>query len=338
MSLLNLSDLTALIHGLPPGSEQAASMAVDRNNNLTKPAGSLGQLEELAIWLSAWQGQHPPRFDRPQIVIFAGNHGVTAKGVSAFPAEVTFQMVANFKAGGAAINQLAKIVGADFTIIELDLDTPTADISEHPAMTEAECISAFNTGWNSVDQSASMLVVGEMGIGNTTIASALAAALFDGQGADWAGPGTGVTGDALARKAAIVDHALKRHQHILSDPVGILQHLGGREIAAMAGAIVAARTHNIPVILDGFIATSAAAVLHKISASALDHCIAGHCSEEPGHIKMLQALGKQPLLSLGLRLGEGSGAALALNILQAAVATHTGMATFAEAGVSTSDE
>lgn len=338
MSLLNLSDLAALVTELPGRSDQAAGKAAERNSILTKPAGSLGQLEELAIWLSAWQGLHPPRFARPQIVIFAGNHGVTQKGVSAFPAEVTFQMVANFKAGGAAINQLAKIVDADFQIIELDLHSPTADITEHPAMTEAECVAAFNTGWQSIDEDASMLVVGEMGIGNTTIASALAAALFSGTGADWTGPGTGVSGEALTRKAGIVDQALSRHQHILSDPAGILQHLGGREIAAMAGAIVAARMKAVPVILDGFIATSAAAVLHKISPAALDHCIAGHCSDEPGHIKLLQALEKPPLLSLGLRLGEGSGAALALNILQAAVATHTGMATFDEAGVSTSDD
>jgi len=241
-------------------------------------------------------------------------------------------MVANFEHGGAAINQLSKAFGAKMDVVALDLDTPTADFTEAPAMTEAEVIAALAAGWNAVDASSDLLVTGEMGIGNTTSAAAVAAAVLGGEAADWTGRGTGVDDAGLARKTDVVAKGLALHD--VSDPLEALRCLGGRELAAMAGAIAAARSYRIPVILDGFICSAAASVLEKAHAGALDHTVAGHLSAEGAHRRLLDALGKQPLLDLGLRLGEGSGAALAIGVLKGAIACHSGMATFAEAGVS----
>ncbi len=310
----------------------AADGAAERNGQLTKPPGALGRLEDLAIWYAAWRGDARPQVAAPQVIVFAGNHGVTAQGVSAFPPEVTVQMVMNFEHGGAAINQLAKAAGAKMDVHALDLDRPTADFTQAPAMSEAELLSALQTGWNAVDPQSDLLVVGEMGIGNTTPAAAIACALYGGEAADWTGRGTGVDDAGLANKTRVVAEGVALHGS--EDGLEVLRCLGGREIAAMAGAIAAARMLRIPVILDGFICTSAVACLARISPSALDHTIAGHQSAEGAHAAMLSKLGKEPLLSLGLRLGEGSGGALAINILKSAVACHSGMATFAEAGVS----
>lgn len=319
--------------GQQPGSDSAAvAAATVRNGQLTKPPGALGRLENLAIWYAGWRGTDRPRIDAPQVIVFAGNHGVCAQGVSAFPPEVTVQMVTNFEQGGAAINQLAQAFGARMDVHALALDRPTADFTAEPAMTEEEVVSALQTGWSAVDTGADLLVTGEMGIGNTTSAAALAAALYGGSGADWAGRGTGVDDAGLARKAAVIDRALALHQP--GDALQALRCLGGRELAAMAGAIAAARQHRIPVILDGFICTAAAAVLERTQAGALDHAVAGHLSAEGAHARLLAEIGKEPLLNLGLRLGEGSGAALAMGVLKGAIACHSGMATFAEAGVS----
>lgn len=330
----SLSEFRKELSSLTTINQAASDAAVSRDAVLTKPAGSLGDLEALAIWLSGWQSKHPPSCDKPQVVIFAGNHGVCDQGISAFPQEVTVQMVANFENGGAAINQLALAFGASFSVKALELDNPTADFTSAPAMSEAECAAALAAGWSSVDNDTDILVVGEMGIGNTTVAAALSAALLGGTGAEWAGPGTGVSEEGVQRKAAVIDAGLARHRDILDDPLKILQCLGGREIAAMVGAVLSARQKHIPVLLDGFVATAAATVLFKANAKTLDHCVAGHVSAEPGHKKLLKAINKEPLLSLGMRLGEGSGAALALAIIKGAVATHNGMASFADAGVS----
>jgi len=327
-----LAEFAALLTAAPAADAAARSAASDRNGQLTKPPGALGRLEDLALWVASWQGTGRPRIIAPQVIIFAGNHGVCAQGVSAFPPEVTVQMVANFQHGGAAINQLSKTFGAAMSVHALDLDRPTADFTQSPAMTEAETLAALHTGWDAVDPKSDLLVVGEMGIGNTTVAAALAAALLGGSGADWVGRGTGVDNAGLSRKAKAVDAGLARHPS--RDPMQVLANLGGREIAAMAGAMARARTLGIPLILDGFIACSAALVLHAVTPTALDHAVAGHLSAEGAHGRLLAALGKEPLLSLGLRLGEGSGAALAIGIVQAAVACHSGMVTFAEAGVS----
>jgi nicotinate-nucleotide--dimethylbenzimidazole phosphoribosyltransferase len=329
----SLAAFRALLAAAPGPHEAARRGAADRNAMLTKPPGALGRLEDLAIWYASWRGDARPRLERPQVIVFAGNHGVTARGVSAFPAEVTAQMVVNFDRGGAAINQLARAFGATLSVHALDLDRPTGDFTTVPAMTEDELVAALATGWQAVDPAADLLVPGEMGIGNTTVAAALACALFGGAPADWTGRGTGVDDAGLARKQAVVAAGLARHG-AARDPLDILACLGGREIAAMAGAIAAARALRIPVILDGFICTAAAAVLERACPGALDHAVAGHLSAEGAHGRLLAALGKDPLLSLGLRLGEGSGAALAIGILQGALACHSGMATFAEAGVS----
>lgn len=320
--------------GLPGPDADARAAAEARNGQLTKPPGALGRLEELALWYSAWRGSDRPRIERPQIVVFAGNHGVAARGVSAFPPEVTVQMVANFEAGGAAINQLARAFGATMSVVALDLDRPTEDFTKGPAMTEAELCAALSSGWDAVDPGADLFVAGEMGIGNTTAAAAIAAALFGGTGADWAGRGTGLDDAGVAAKAAVIAEALALHAEALADPLEVLRCLGGRELAAMAGAFAAARAHRVPAILDGFIACAAAAVLECAAPGALDHAVAGHLSAEGAHGRLLNALGKPPLLDLGLRLGEGSGAALAIAVLQGAVACHSGMATFGEAGVS----
>nr|WP_170538331.1 nicotinate-nucleotide--dimethylbenzimidazole phosphoribosyltransferase [Ruegeria arenilitoris] len=334
--LPELNDLNTFRDALRnvPGPDEAAKQgAADRNGQLTKPPGALGRLEDLAIWYAGWRGDARPQIKAPQVIVFAGNHGVTAQGVSAFPPEVTVQMVMNFEHGGAAINQLAKAAGAKMTVHALDLDRPTADFTKAPAMSEAELQAALQTGWSAVDPTADLLVVGEMGIGNTTPAAAIACALFGGEAADWTGRGTGVDDAGLANKTRVVAQGVALHG-ASDDGLEILRCLGGREIAAMAGAIAAARILRIPVILDGFICTSAAACLDRLAPGTLDHAVAGHQSAEGAHAAMLTKLDKAPLLSLGLRLGEGSGAALAINILKSAVACHSGMATFAEAGVS----
>lgn len=332
MTFDTLEGFRTVLSGAPgpdAGAEQAARA---RQGHLTKPPGSLGRLEHLAVWLAGWQGREKPAVERPQILIFAGNHGVAARGVSAFPPEVTVQMVANFRAGGAAINQLARVAGATMGVHALHLDRPTGDFTEGPAMSESEVVEALATGWEAVDAGADLLVVGEMGIGNTTSASALACALYGGAAEDWVGRGTGVDAAGLARKAAVVAAGVARHGG--ADPLEVLRCLGGREIAAMAGAMARARALRMPLILDGFIACAAAAVLERAVPGALDHAVAGHRSAEGAHGALLDRLGKAPLLDLGLRLGEGSGAALAIAIVRAAAACHSGMATFAEAGVS----
>ncbi|WP_170331141.1 nicotinate-nucleotide--dimethylbenzimidazole phosphoribosyltransferase [Ruegeria arenilitoris] len=334
--LPELNDLKTLRDTLTqaPGPDEAALQgAADRNGQLTKPPGALGRLEDLAIWYAGWRGDARPQITAPQVIVFAGNHGVTAQGVSAFPPEVTVQMVMNFEHGGAAINQLAKAAGATMDVHALNLDSPTADFTEGPAMSEDELLQALRTGWNAVDPKADLLVVGEMGIGNTTPAAAIACALFGGDAADWTGRGTGVDDAGLINKTRVVAEGVALHAGAV-DGLDVLRCLGGREIAAMAGAIAAARVLRIPVILDGFICSAAAACLADVSDDALDHTVAGHQSAEGAHGAVLEKLGKEPMLSLGLRLGEGSGGALAINILKSAVACHSGMATFAEAGVS----
>lgn len=307
------------------------------NGELTKPPGSLGRLEDLAIWYASWRGHLRPQVDAPQVIIFAGNHGITAHGVSAFPAEVTRQMVSNFEQGGAAINQLAHMIGAQLDVIALQLDRPTQDFTQGPALQEHEVVDALSIGWNSVDPASDLLVVGEMGIGNTTAAAALCHALFGDQASDWTGRGTGIDNEGLAIKARVVEAGVLAHRDQIRDGLDALVHLGGREIAAMAGAIAAARNYRIPVILDGFICCAAAACLEQTAAGALDHTVAGHVSAETAHQALLQRIGKVPLLSLDMRLGEGSGGTLAVQILRGALACHSGMATFSEAGVSDAD-
>ncbi|MFQ5774794.1 MAG: nicotinate-nucleotide--dimethylbenzimidazole phosphoribosyltransferase [Kiloniellaceae bacterium] len=330
----SFDEIRALLRELPGPDLEAGSAAATRQAQLTKPAGALGRLEELAEWLAAWQGRHPPRVERPHTAVFAGNHGVAARGVSAYPAEVTRQMVRNFIDGGAAVNQLCAVAQSDLRVYELALEEPTRDFSEASAMDEADCARAIAYGMMAVEEGIDVLALGEMGIGNTTSAAAVCHALFGGQARDWVGRGTGVDDAGLARKTALIEAAVDRHRAAMSDPLEVLRRLGGFELAAILGAVMAARLARAPVLLDGYACTAAAAVLWAMDKRALDHCQAAHVSAEPGHRRLLERLGKTALFDLGMRLGEATGAVLAILLLKGACACHNDMATFAEAGVS----
>ncbi len=324
----------AALGNLPQADVAARSAAKARQATLTKPLGSLGRLEDVAVLMAGWQGRERPRLDQGRAIVFAGNHGIVARGVSAFPGSVTAQMVANFKHGGAAINALSKAAGLDLTIVALDLDRPTADFTREPAMSEADCLAALNAGAAAVEGMAELIVLGEMGIGNSTTAAALCLASFEGQASDWVGPGTGVDPAGVARKIETVEAGMALHGDALTSPFETLRRLGGRELAAIAGAVVGARLAGVPVMLDGFICCAAIAPLAAACPDILDHCLAAHVSAEPGHARLLEEFRLEPLLSLGMRLGEGSGAAVATLLVRAALAAHDEMATFAEAGVS----
>lgn len=327
-------DLLLLV---PEGNEEAVDAVRMHDAQLTKPPGSLGKMEELVAWLARWQGKGKPTLDNPMVAIFAANHGVTDQGVSAFPREVTAQMVANFTNGGAAISQICALHELNLRVFELALELPTGDITLAPAMDDKMCAATIAYGMEAIAGKPDCLAIGEMGIGNTTVAAAVYAALYGGTGAEWVGRGTGVDNAGLKRKADAVDRALAFHRGGLTDPLAILARLGGREIAAMLGALVAARHQKIPVIVDGFVATAAAAVAHAVNPGAIDHCIFAHVSAESAHGKVLERMGVTPLLDLGMRLGEGSGAALGMVLVKTALHLHTNMATFASAGVSNKD-
>jgi nicotinate-nucleotide--dimethylbenzimidazole phosphoribosyltransferase len=330
----SLDDVRRLCQRLPAFSAAAAEAAARRQAELTKPAGALGRLEEIAVWLAGWQGRTIPRADHIRIAVFAGNHGVAARGVSAYPAAVTAEMVRNYARGGAAISQLATLLDAELRVVPLALDAPTADFTQAPALSEAACVAAIREGMAAVEGELDLICLGEMGIANTTSGAALAAALLGGGGEAWAGRGSGVDDAGLARKRTAIDAGLARHEEALGDPLEAMRRLGGRELAAIMGAVLAARLRRLPVLLDGFTCTAACLPLARLEAGALDHCRIGHCSAEAGHRRLIEALGMAPLADLGMRLGEASGAALAALIVRAAVACHAGMATFAEAGVS----
>jgi nicotinate-nucleotide--dimethylbenzimidazole phosphoribosyltransferase len=323
-----------LLIAAPPGPDEKAVAAVrKRDLMLTKPPGALGRLEEIVEWLAAWSGRPVPQVTRPLVAVFAGNHGVTAQGVSPYPPEVTAQMVANFAAGGAAINQICIAHDLGLKVFDLALEHPTADFTVEAALDERACAATMAFGMEAIAGGTDLLCIGEMGIGNTTSAAAIFTALFGGPASLWAGAGTGADAAGIARKAAVIDRAIALHQDHLNDPLEVLRRLGGREIAAMAGAILAARMEKVPVIIDGFVATSAAAVLHAMNPDTLSHCLFGHVSAERAHRAALERLGARPLLDLGMRLGEGTGAAIAAGIVKAAALCHSGMATFGEAGV-----
>lgn len=330
-------DIRALLNDLPGPDTHAAQRVAERDAQLTKPAGSLGRLEDIAEWLAAWTGR-APQVTRPLVAIFAGNHGVTKQGVSPFPSEVTAQMVANFTNGGAAINQICIAHDLGLKVFDLALEVPTKDITEEAAMDERTCAATMAFGMESIAGGTDLLCIGEMGIGNTTIASAIFLALFGGEAADWVGPGTGHDAKGVALKAVVIERAVAAHKDHLLDPLEVLRRLGGRELAAMTGAILAARAQRIPVIIDGFVATASAAILYATDPSSLDHCLFAHTSAEPAHEKALAKMNKKPLLDLGMRLGEGTGAALAAGIVKAAALCNTGMATFAEAAVTDRDD
>jgi nicotinate-nucleotide--dimethylbenzimidazole phosphoribosyltransferase len=331
---LPFDDFRLLIETLPGPNLEAVEAVRKRDQFLTKPKGALGRMEEIVEWLAAWTGKHRPQVTRPLVAVFAGNHGVTAQGISPYPPEVTVQMVANFAAGGAAINQICIAHDLGLKVFDLALEHPTADFTVEAALDERACAATMAFGMEAIAGGTDLLCIGEMGIGNTTSAAAIYAALYGGPASLWAGAGTGADAQLIAHKAAVIDRAIILHKAHLNDPLEVLRRLGGREIAAMAGAILAARMERIPVIIDGFVASSAAAILHATNPDALSHCLFGHVSAEQAHRAALAKMGARPLLDLGMRLGEGTGAALAAGIVKAAALCHSGMATFGEAGVS----
>ena len=340
---------------LPCAAPDAAAgeRAAARQAQLTKPPGSLGRLEALAVQLAALQGTDRPTVERVQVCVFAGDHGVAAQGVSAFPQAVTAQMLANFVAGGAAVSVLARAQGASLDVVNLGtavdpgplpgvidarIAPMTADFTIEPAMTEAQLGAALDAGRAAVQRAvqagAQLFIGGEMGIANTTAAAALACALLREKPVALCGPGTGLDAAGVAHKATVIGRALALHGPHVDNPFEALRRLGGFEIAALAGAAIACAQAGLPLLVDGFIVTAATLAACRIEPRVRDWLLFAHRSAEPGHSRLLAALDATPLLALDLRLGEGSGALAALPLLRLACAVHAGMATFAEAGVS----
>lgn len=323
----------------PPDAEAAAA-ARARQDRLTKPPGSLGRLEDLSVWVASCQGICPPRqFQRARVVVFAGDHGVTDAGVSAYPAEVTAQMVANFEAGGAAINVLAESAGATMRVVDMAVgpDKRSGNIAIEDALTADQLQSALDAGRSiaddEVDSGADLLIAGDMGIGNTTPATTLVAALTNVEPVAVIGRGTGVDDAGWARKTAAVRDALYRTRAAGADPAALLRICGGADLAAIAGFCAQAAVRRTPVLLDGLVVTAAALVADRLAPGARQWWQAGHRSTEPAHAVALQHLALEPIVDMRMRLGEGTGAAVALPIVRAAVAALASMATFDEAGI-----
>ncbi|SFR80469.1 nicotinate-nucleotide-dimethylbenzimidazole phosphoribosyltransferase [Marinobacter daqiaonensis] len=338
----------------PPAPDPAArERARERQNGLTKPRGSLGRLEQLAITLCALQATDRPSVERVAISVFAGDHGVCTEGISAFPQEVTAQMIANFASGGAAISVLANHLGASLDVVNVGTVTPpdhqlpgvrhemvsagTANLARQPAMTDDQAVAALRVGDTAAARAAEnhgqLFIGGDMGIGNTTAAAALACALLDEDPRNLVGPGTGLDSEGVSHKARVVERALERHG-TGREPLSVLASLGGLEIAALTGAILGAASRRIPVLVDGFIVSVAALVAVRQQPALRDWLFFAHRSAEPGHQRVLAALDAQPLLDLGMRLGEGSGAAVAVPLMRLACDLHNDMASFEDAGVS----
>ena len=346
-------NLEELLMNIPFLDDEVRRTAQKRQDQLTKPSGSLGKLETLSILMAGITGNPAPHLDRKVVFVMAGDHGVTAEGISAYPAEVTTQMVMNFLQGGAAINVLARHVGAEVVVVDMGvvgdlpihsnlivkkIDRGTNNICLGPAMTRAQAIQAILTGaelaYAAIAEGAQILATGEMGIGNTTSSAAIMAALGVAAIEDCVGRGTGVDDEGLKRKRRVVEQALRINQPDPLDGLDLLSKLGGFEIAGLVGVILGGASRRVPVVIDGFITTAAALIAVTLAPRARDFIIAAHRSQEQGHKKMLEWLGLQPVLDLGMRLGEGSGAVLAMSILDAACKILNEMATFTEAGIS----
>ncbi len=334
LSVTSLDEVRELVKNLPGPDETAAAAARDREANLTKPAGSLGRLETFAEWLSAWQGRHPPDMSNPRAAVFIGHHGVAKLGVSAFGPEVTDQMHQNYHMGGAGFNTMCKAMDVPYDICPIDLDSSTEDFTKVPAMTEAEMVNAINVGMSVVKPGQSMFCPGEMGIANTASAAAVLAALYGETAEDWTGMGSGVRGPHLQKKIEVVQQGLDLHTTDNPDPLEIMRRLGGRELAAMVGVILAARLLRVPVMIDGFLCSASAMVLEKLQPGAIAHCQFSHASAEPGHARLMKHIGARPILDMDMRLGEASGAVLAFGILRSAAFCHSELLTFEEAAVS----
>ena len=325
--------LRDLLRDLPAVDEGAAAGVRDRASQVLRPSGALQRLDDIAVHVAGWHGTDRPRIDRPAVIVFAADHGVAAGGVSAYPSEVTAAMLAAVQAGRATINAVAAAVGATVTVHDVGVGDPTGDIRTESALTTGRFDDTVRAAVAAVDDAvasgADLIVLGELGIGNTTAAAAVAAALLGGGTERWVGRGTGVDDDGLARKHDAVARATERVQGE-TDPLEVLRSVGGAELVAMAAAAVQARHHRVPVVIDGYIATAALLPVHEAVPGALDHCVAGHRSPEPGHRLLLERLALDPLLDLGMRLGEGSGAVAAIPLVRAACAGVVDVATFGE--------
>jgi len=326
VSALPFEDFRVLLDKLPEPDEKVEADIRRVFARAALAQGPFGLMEDIAAWFAGWTGRANPQVSRPLVAIFAGTHGVAAHGVSPRPVTATAEAVELCAAGGAAINQVCLTYDLGLKVFDLALDLPTGDITREPALDERGCAATMAFGMEAIAGGADLLCLGDMGVGNSTVAAALLAALFGGAGRDWVGPGSGADEAAVARKAAIVDQALDLHGPHLDDPLEALARVGGREFAAIAGAILAARMERIPVLIDGFPATAAAAVLHKVKPGALDHCLLASLSPEPGHRRAAGFIGMQPVLDLGIGHGEGVGAALGAGLVKAAVQMASGMA------------
>lgn len=326
-------DIRGLLRQMPAIDEAAVNKVRARQMTLIKPPGSLGRLETMVEWLAGWQGKAEPTLDRPTVAVFAANHGVNAQGVSAWPSDVTRVIMESVSSGKAAISQICAANDLGLKVFDLALNVPTKDFTVSAAMEEADCAATMAFGMEALAGEPDLLMFGEVGIGNTTSAAAIYHALYGGAASDWTGRGAGADEAQMTRKITAVEAGVKLHAAALADPLEVLRRLGGREIAAIAGAILAARLQRIPVLLDGFVVCAAAAVLHALDPRALDHCMAAHVSGEMAHRVVLERLGLQPVFDMGMRLGEGTGAALVAPLLKSALATHKGMATFADIGL-----
>jgi len=326
-----MSLLRDALHNLPDCDAEARRSVHERAAHILRPMGALAWLDDIAEWVAGWQRTAEPRVNKPAGLIFAADHGVAAATeVSAYPTGVTEAMFSAYQQGRSTINAFARLAGATVTAIDVGIGDPTGDIRFEPAMSEERFDAVVRTAFDAVDQlDCDLLVLGEMGIGNTTTSAAIAAALAGGETAAWVGRGTGVDDEGLVRKRQAVLESVRRIAGI-TDPIEILREVGGAEIAAVTAATIAARHRSIPVVLDGYVVTAAVLPLNEIDPTTIDHCTVGHCSAEPGHRKLLERLGKQPLLDLDMRLGEGSGAMAAVPLIAMACAGITDVPTFAE--------
>lgn len=319
----------ALLAGAPSRDEAAGEAVRQRALNVLRPLGALARLDAVAIWLAEWQRTTTPAVNNPAAVIFVADHGVAAEGVSAYPQEITVSVLKALRDGAATACAISKSIGARLEVVDVGVGRPTANFAHEAALSEKRFVECFDAGRESVaGLDADLLVLGEMGIGNTTSAAAVAATLFGSPAEEWTGRGTGIDDTTLARKIEVVSHARSRVGN--TQPLEVLRQVGGAELVAIAGAVVEARLRSIPVVLDGFVVTAAVAPLELTHTGALDHCVAGHISSEPGHRLLLEKLGKLPILELDLRLGEGSGALAAVPLIRLAAAAVTEVATFSE--------
>ncbi|MDQ3739287.1 MAG: nicotinate-nucleotide--dimethylbenzimidazole phosphoribosyltransferase [Actinomycetota bacterium] len=326
-----MTKLHALLDDLPVPDLESAVAVADRAEHILRPSGALAVLDGLAAWLAGWQRTVTPRIERPAVLVFCADHGVAlAEQVSAYPVEVTAAALAAHREGRATISVFARRLGADISMIDVGVGRPTGDIRTTDALEPGRFDEIVETATDAVDElDADVLVLGEIGIGNTTAAAAVAAAVTDRRPDEWVGRGSGVDDEGLDRKRAAVEAAMVRLDGA-DDPIEMLRKVGGSELVAIAAASMAARHRSIPVVLDGFVVGASVLPIHVLEPSALDHCVAGHCSAEVGHRRLLELIGKEPLLDLGMRLGEGSGALAAVPLLGLACVGVTDVPTFSE--------